>query len=494
VAFSMAWIHAGGGDCGGGGTAAAVRLLAGFRAGLYRCLTRRADALFGVADAVLCAGGRVTDLARLSLVPEFGRGHGALYDGLNAGRVEVARLRWAVGCLPLPAWPDGRIRLAVDVCSWLRPDARTSPGRMFCHVRGRGKNAGQVIPGWPYSFVAALGPGASSWALLLDAVRIGPDDDETALAAGQVREVVGRLAAAGAWRDGDPDIIIVLDAGYHVTRLAWLLADLPVALAARLRPDRVFYAAAPPKAPSAAGRQPRHGTAVSCADAATWGGAAVTQAADTPGYGPVQVRAWHRMHQKLTRQPGSGWEDYPRDAELPLIQGTLIQLTATRPRPGYPALTPMWLWASVPDADDAEVRALWQAYHRRFDIEHTFRFLKQQLGWARPLLRDPAAADRWTWLIIAAYDQLYLARPLAAAVRLPWQRPQPPGAMTPARVRAGFRAVRETTGSPVNTAKPSTPGPGRPKGSANKNKAPRQPVGKRHPKRKKHAKKTNRTG
>jgi Transposase DDE domain len=200
------------------------------------------------------------------------------------------------------------------------------------------------------------------------------------------------------------------------------------------------------------------------------------------------------MHQKLTRQPGSGWEDYPRDAELPLIQGTLIQLAATRPRPGYPALTPMWLWASVPDADDAEVRALWQAYHRRFDIEHTFRFLKQQLGWARPLLRDPAAADRWTWLIIAAYDQLYLARPLAAAVRLPWQRPQPPGAMTPARVRAGFRAVRETTGSPVNTAKPSTPGPGRPKGSANKNKAPRQPVGKRHPKRKKHAKKTNRTG
>lgn len=493
MASSMAWIHAGDGDCGGG-KAAAVRLLAGFRAELYRCLARRADALFGVADAVLCAGGRVTDLARLSLVPEFGRGHGALYDGLNAGRVDVARLRWAVGCLPLPAWPDGRIRLAVDVSSWLRPDARTSPERMFCHVKGRGKNAGQVIPGWPYSFVAALGPGASSWALLLDAVRTGPDDEPTALAAGQVREVVGRLAAAGAWRDGDPDIIIVLDAGYHATRLAWLLADLPVVLAARLRPDRVFYAAAPPKAPRAAGRQPRHGTAVSCADAATWDGAAVTQAADTPGYGPVRVQAWHRMHQKLARQPGSGWEDYPRDAELPLVEGTLIQLTATRQRPGCPALTPMWLWASVPQADDAEVRALWQAYHRRFDIEHAFRFLKQQLGWARPLLRGPAAADRWTWLIIAAYDQLYLARPLAAAVRLPWQRPQPPGAMTPARVRAGFRVVRATTGSPVNTAKPSTAGPGRPKGSRNKNKAPRHPVGKRHPKRRKQANKTNRTG
>jgi hypothetical protein len=108
---------------------------------------------------------------------------------------------------------------------------------------------------------------------------------------------------------------------------------------------------------------------------------------------------------------------------------------------------------------------------------------KQQLGWTRPLLRDPAAADRWTWLIIAACGQLCLARPLAAAIRLPWQRPQPPGTMTPARVRAGFRHVRETIGSPASAAKPATPGPGRPQGSRNSRKAPRHPVGKPNRKR-----------
>ena len=53
----------------------------------------------------------------------------------------IGRLRWAVGCLPLPAWPDGRIRLAADVSHWLRPEARTSPERMFCHVHGRGQAA-----------------------------------------------------------------------------------------------------------------------------------------------------------------------------------------------------------------------------------------------------------------------------------------------------------------------------------------------------------------
>jgi hypothetical protein len=31
------------------------------------------------------------------------------------------------------------------------------------------------------------------------------------------------------------------------------------------------------------------------------------------------------------------------------------------------------------------------------------------LGWTRPKLRDPAAADRWTWLILACYAQLRLA-------------------------------------------------------------------------------------
>jgi hypothetical protein len=30
-------------------------------------------------------------------------------------------------------WDDGRIRLACDVSNWLRPDAETSPERLFCH-------------------------------------------------------------------------------------------------------------------------------------------------------------------------------------------------------------------------------------------------------------------------------------------------------------------------------------------------------------------------
>jgi hypothetical protein len=236
--------------------------LAGFRRELYRCFTARADVLFELADAVLCADGPVRTLVGLSLVPEHRRGHGALYDGLNAGRAGIARLAWSLAVLPLPSWPDGRIRLAVDVSNSLRPGAATSPGRMFCHCYGRAKGQPQMIPGWPYSVVAALEPGRSSWTAPLDAVRLGPEDDQTEVTAGQLRKVITRLAAAGHWRDGDPRILAVFDAGYDIARLAWLLKDLPIQLCGRLRSGRVLYLPAPPEGATAS-RAARPGTAAS---------------------------------------------------------------------------------------------------------------------------------------------------------------------------------------------------------------------------------------
>ena len=209
---------------------------------------------------MLCADGPVATLVGLSLAPEHRRGHGALYDGLCCGRVGIGRLRWALACLPLPRWPDGRITLGGRCqhrgCGRTPPPARS---RLFCHVYGRGKGQAQMIPGWPYSVVAALEPGRTSWTAVLDAVRLGPADDETEVTAAQVREVVDRLIAAGQWQPGDPDILIVFDAGYDVTRLAHLLTGLPVGAgrAAALGPGAVLPGAAPRAAAAAA----RSGTA-----------------------------------------------------------------------------------------------------------------------------------------------------------------------------------------------------------------------------------------
>ncbi len=442
-------------------------VLCRFRGDLYSCLDRRADALFELTDAVLCAAGPVRSPAELSLEPEHRRGHGGLYDGLNAGRVEIARVRRALDGLPLPR-VGGGIVLGVDVTPWLRPDAATSPDRLFCHKHGRAKGTHQMIPGWPYSMVAALETGRTSWTAVLDAVRLGPDDDVTAVTAAQLREVVGRLIVAGQWRPGDCDIEIVTDSGYDIIRLAYLLADLPVVVTGRLRSNRVMARAAPPRPPGAAGRPPRHGPVFDLDVQDTWSDADRATHTDTTRYGHAWADAWHRMHPKLTRR--GGWLDHPAEEDLPIVAGTLIRLTVDR-LPGDRAPKPLWLWTSRPEATTEQVDAAWQRFLRRFDLEHTFRFFKQQLGWTTPRLRDPAAADRWTWLIITVHTQLRLARGLTDDLRRPWERPTPPERLTPARVRRGFRRLRPRIGSPAGAPKPTRPGPGRPPGIPNRHPA-----------------------
>ena len=85
-------------------------------------------------------------------------------------------------------------------------------------------------------------------------------------------------------------------------------------------------------------------------------------------------------------------------------------------------------------------------------------------------------ARLWTWLIIAAYTQLRLARPLAADLRRPWEPPAPPERLTPARVRRGFRHLRRTLPCPASAPKPTRPGPGRPPGRPNQQPAHRYDI------------------
>jgi hypothetical protein len=95
---------------------AALARLRGFRAGLYACCMRRADALLDLADALLSAQGPVASLPQLSLEPAHRRGWGSLYAALAHGHIDAEQLRacwsaipWRVGCRSM-RWtsPPGR--------------------------------------------------------------------------------------------------------------------------------------------------------------------------------------------------------------------------------------------------------------------------------------------------------------------------------------------------------------------------------------------------
>jgi hypothetical protein len=163
--------------------------------------------------------------------------------------------------------------------------------------------------------------------------------------------VVTRLVEAGHWRDRGLQILVVFDAGYDVTRLAYLLADLPVELLGRLRSDWVMQLPVPPRQPGTTGRPRKHGGELALADPATWPAPQATTSTVTSRYGMAVAAAWNRVHPPLTHR--AAWLDH--DGPLPVIEGTLIRLQVDH-LPDDRAPKPMWLWWSQASGSGCLVR------------------------------------------------------------------------------------------------------------------------------------------
>jgi hypothetical protein len=419
-----------------------------FRAQLHACFFRRADALFELGDALLCAQA-VPSLPHLSLEPIHQRGWGSTYAALACGQIDAEQLRdLLVRFLP-PADP---LVFAVDVTTWPRCDAECSPERGYYYHPSRHSAGQPIIAGWAWQWIAQLSFAHDSWTAPVDARRLHPLEDTDQTAAAQVHALLERLPASEAVP------LFVFDAGYDSAQLTLDLAEARVAVLVRLRADRCFYADPPPAARSPKGGRPRrHGAKFAFADPTTWPTPSATLTCQDDQYGSVTVKAWGGLHPKQQRHPGHGSRG-PR----PIVRGTIIRVQVQR----VPAKTRppkvLWLWRAGPGELDLDL--VWRAYIRRFDLEHTVRFCKQTLGWTMPRPRHPAQADRWTWLVLAAYTQLRLARQIAGDQRLPWERPRPQPRLSPYRVRRGFPRLLCALGSPAATPKPAGHSPGRPKG------------------------------
>jgi hypothetical protein len=424
--------------------------LTGFRADLYRCLGSWADALFELCDALLCTLGPVSSIPHLSLETVFRRSHGSLYKALARGGIDAERLREVlVAYRP----KGGPAVFAVDASTWQRCDAETSPERGFYYHPSRHSAGQPIVAGWSYQWITQLGWAADSWTAPVDAARIPPDADVVFATIAQIRDLVRLLGGDG----GVP--LSVFDAGYDPIALSVGLAEDRAAVLVRIRCDRVFYTDPEPAPPGTVGRPRRHGDRFACADPHSWAAPDDELVTDDPVYGRVRVQAWHGLHPKLGRR--GRWAD--ADAP-PIVRGSVIRVEVERlPKPTGRAKKTLWLWWSGPGVPDLDT--CWHAYLRRFDIEHTYRFAKSTLGWTTPALCTPEQADRWTWLIVAAYTQLRLARGLVDDLRLPWEQPREAAKLSPARVRRGFRRLGAALGTPASPPKSDIPGPGRPKGT-----------------------------
>ena len=431
--------------------------LRAFRYSFYdECLHRRADALFELTDAILTADA-VPSPVHLSLQAPHRRGWGSLYAALDRGRIDAEALRQLLARHPLAGSATPAV-YAVDTSVWDRSDAECSPERGFYYHPSRHSAGQPIVAGWAYQFIAQIGFARESWTALVDVERVCPAQDANEVAAEQVKAFLRRSPE----EKGDIPLF-VFDAGYDPVKVQrGLEGSSPCQILVRLRAGRRFYGAPDLCDPPAhVGRPRRHGPKMKCADPSTWPEPSTEHACEDAGYGSVRVRAWANLHPKVHNHAGRGSR-----GPLPIVVGTLILVEVERLPRGESRRKPrvLWLWWHGPEGTAPDLSLLWRSYVRRFDLEHTLRFLKQSMGWTTPRVRHPEQADRWSWLVVAAYTQLRLARARVADLRLPWERRYDAGLLTPVRVRRTVSALLLELGTPAKPPKPCGRSPGRPKG------------------------------
>ncbi len=433
--------------------------LRAFRRSFYECFHRRADALFELADAILSADGGAPSPAHLSLQALHRRGWGSLYAALDRGRIDVEALRRLLA-RHLLAGSETPV-YAVDVSVWDRCDAECSPERGFYYHPSRHSAGQPIVAGWAYQFIAQLNFVRESWTAPMDVERLRPAQNTNEVAVEQLRAFV-RLLAENEKEEERAAPLFVFDAGYDPVKLQRGLEGSPCQILVRLRAGRRFYGDPSLSDPPAhVGRPRRHGPKMKCNDPSTWPEPSAEHHCEDAGYGSVRVRAWAELHPKVQNH-----EERGSRGPLPIVVGTLILVEVERLPRGESRREPrvLWLWWHGPEGTAPDLDLIWRSYVRRFDLEHTFRFLKQSMGWTTPRVRHPEQADRWSWLVVAAYTQLRLARACIADLRLPWERRYDTGRLTPIRVHRVVSSLLAELGTPAKPPKPCGRSPGRPKG------------------------------
>lgn len=414
-----------------------------FRQAIYETvLLQRRDAQFELLDALLVHG-PLGSVAELSTCPLFRRAWPSVYAALEDGRLDTLALRRLLSA-QLP--PSGVLVLPLDSAPWPHPQAGLLAERQYVHQATQAANGGSVIAGHAYSLLGWTAEAHSSWALPLDCERIRPHETAAEVGVAQVARLVAARPAewTGLW-------IIAADGHYGNVRFLRPLAGLDVAAVVRLRRDRVLYQAPAPY--GGRGRPAVHGPRFAFQEPATWPAPDQAYCLTDPRWGRVEVQRWDNLHD----------EDA---AELPF---SVVRVAVRQERAQPP--DPLWLGWLGPAQDAA---AIWRYYQARWPIEPSIAVRKQVLHWTRPALQAADACDRWSWLVTLAQWELYLARPLVGDRPLPWQRRQPVGHLTPARVQAGLGVLLAAIGSPARA--PQTRG-----------KAPGWPAGRRRRRRVRHA-------
>jgi hypothetical protein len=398
----------------------------------YACLTRGADALFNLTDALLSEP-QARSLPELSYVPAFERAWPSIYQALADGLIDETSLRavWTKALLhDLPCHQI--VWLGIDASPIPRPESQTSEDRGIIHVSNLPRAVKPISVGWQVSSLMLLPSEPSSWVGILDQRRIATSQTAIEVAIAQLQAVVPLI--------GHP-IVLLADRWYATADLLQACEDLGIQVLIRLKRNRKLYRA--PKRRSNKGREPLDGPLFQASKPETLGPAEASWMSRDEQGKLVTVQRWSQLHVRQARQVSlcvffvrrEGAKDSKRDPRERWFV-CLQQASFVLPLQEVPRI-----------------------YARRFSQEHGYRYLKQDLLWTRVHVRTPEQFERWSQLVAVAMNQLCLARQWVEGHYRPWESQR--RAATPRHVRRVMAAVLAQVGTPASACQRRGKAPGR---------------------------------
>lgn len=443
--------------------------LQSFREQLYQLFEHRADSAMDLVDA-LCSNDHAPSVVELSLNPLFRREYSALFKAISENvfssfssteeaNKEEEHSRLIKLIAQVVPHPESRpfFLFGLDCTPLSRLHARTLEDRGMVYQPTAIKGNKPITIGHSYSMLAGLPErqdGDARWTIPIDISRVPSDSTSATVGQAQVKALLNQPNVP--WFN--EFCVLDVDSAYgNKTFLGPLREHKNLVTVARARSNRVFYQSPIPSIDSPRRGHPTwYGERFVLQDENTWHPA--NQEAHTSYQTcrgrtiEVKISAWHHMLMRGGKA-------------LPMHQCpfTLLRIES-HDESGKPVFRPMWLIVTGERRHQLSPLQGYQAYRQRFDLEHSFRFKKQNLLLTAFETPDVEHEQQWVQFVMLAYVQLWAAHLLAVALPRPWERYlniEPSARISPSKVQQDWNRFISQLGTPANEPKPRGKSSGR---------------------------------
>lgn len=419
-------------------TADATTKLIDFRTALYALFPKRKAAIMNLLDALSSYGHRCKSVVELSTAPCFKRQYSSITDAIADGLPDAdwQKIRSLIYQL-CTGEANHRNKFILDCTPNPRPHAEKLADRYVTHAPNPAPGNKPICVGHQYSVLVGIPLDETAkgkhWVMPLCAKMVPSTEKGNEFGMQQLIHYIEELEIEKALN------ISVADSLYGTNKCREIaISKENLVHIFRLRNNRNVYLQ-PPERSSRRGRIQEYGDKISLQHLAE-------QTAPSEEVERTVVARKNRTHTVTIKC----WQDI-------LLRGTkdfrsgnhpinIVQVVVTNEQDKSVFKKPLWLAVLGERRHELTALEVQQTYAERYDIEHFFRFGKNNLLMNGYQTSDIEHEQLWWQLCSLAYIQLYLAKEIVPSLPQPWERYLPD-------FKSADKLLEQLTSSPSKTQK-----------------------------------------